>query len=205
MTDFIAVTRRVTASVRSRTGFTSSLRTSYSAYVLCGLASLVPVTLWAQVCTTSNVTSTASCSQGLVATRTVGSVISVVLSTVTLTLPTPTSADFDAGYVQATAPSITVYANTPWTLNIDSPAAVWPATATGSEPVRATKPVGDLSWSGTPSGAYAPLTTNSTQVILTGSATSGTNVRLYLRAALDWTQDTPGNYSITVRLTLTAP
>ena len=156
-------------------------------------------------CTNTNVGASASCTRNLTFTRTVGTVIKFDEGTLTVTLGAPTSTDFDAGYVQSAGPTVTVYSNSAWTLKLDSPASTWTGTATTSEPVRASKPVGDLRWSTTANGIYTALLTNSGVSVATGSATNGTPITLFFRTALNWTLDTPGNYTLSVRFTLTSP
>lgn len=124
---------------------------------------------------------------------------------VTFTLIAPTSVDFDAGYTTSAGPTITVYSNAPWTLKIDSPVTTWTGVATTAEPVRAAKPVGDLTWGHAVGGPYSAVLANSAVTLATGTATAGTVVPLFFRTVLNWTLDTPGNYSVQVRFTLTSP
>ncbi len=179
------------------------------------VAAVVCVTLasgaWASegtaqsTCTNTNSTATATCTRSLTFSRTVGSVIKFDGGTVTFTLAAPTSADFDAGYVQSTGPTIMVYSNAPWTLKIDSPVTTWTGTASSSEPVRAAKPVGDLTWAKTANGTYTAVLANTGATLATGTATNGAVVPLYFRTALSWLLDTPGTYTVSVRFTLTSP
>jgi hypothetical protein len=41
--------------------------------------------------------------------------------------------------------------------------------------------------------------------LVTGSATASNATTLYFRTLYDWTLDTPGNYSLSIVLTLTSP
>jgi hypothetical protein len=82
---------------------------------------------------------------------------------------------------------------------------VWTATNTApGVPARADKPAGDLKWSIIPNGAFAALTTSDANLV-TGSATASTATTLYFQTLYDWALDTPGNYSLSVVLTLTSP
>jgi len=47
--------------------------------------------------------------------------------------------------------------------------------------------------------------TTTDATLVTGAATASSATNLFLRTLYDWTLDTPGNYSLTVVLTLTAP
>ncbi|HEY8309259.1 MAG TPA: hypothetical protein VIG47_01820, partial [Gemmatimonadaceae bacterium] len=92
-----------------------------------------------------------------------------------------------------------------WTLKIDSPVTIWSGVATTAEPVRANKPVGELLWAHVLGGPYTALLANSGVSLATGAATNGTVVPLYFQTNLAWNLDTPGNYSIQVRFTLSSP
>jgi hypothetical protein len=120
-----------------------------------------------------------------------------------LTAPTP--ADFDAGFNSTTGPSLTVSANAPWTLQVRASTAFWAATNTSpGAPARTTKPAGDLKWSTASNGTFNALST--TDVLLVGgSATASSATTLYFHTLYAWTLDTPGNYSLSVILTLTSP
>jgi hypothetical protein len=100
---------------------------------------------------------------------------------------------------------LTVSANAPWTLHLRSTAAFWSATNTSpGAPARTTKPAGDLSWSTSASGSFSPLTTSDASLV-TGPATASNATTLYFQTLYNWALDTPGNYSQTIVLTLTAP
>jgi hypothetical protein len=120
-------------------------------------------------------------------------------------LSAPTTADFDAGFNATTGPTLTVSANAAWTLHLRSSATFWTATNTSpGAPARTTKPAGDLRWSTASNGAFSALTTSDANLV-TGGATAANATTLYFQTLYDWTQDTPGNYSLSIVLTLTAP
>jgi hypothetical protein len=120
-----------------------------------------------------------------------------------LTAPTP--ADFDAGFNATSGPTLTISANASWTLSVRAAAATWTATNTSpGAPARTTKPAADLKWSTASNGSFVSLTTSDVNLI-TGSATASNATTLYFRTFYSWTLDTPGNYSMSIVLTLTSP
>jgi hypothetical protein len=120
-----------------------------------------------------------------------------------LTAPTP--ADFDAGFNATSGPTLTVSANASWTLSVRAAAATWTATNTSpGAPARTTKPAADLKWSTASNGSFVSLTTSDVNLI-TGSATASNATTLYFHTLYAWTLDTPGNYSMSIVLTLTSP
>lgn len=124
----------------------------------------------------------------------------VTATTTSLTIPAPNLASYDTGFGTPTLLGVTVQANTPWTLDLAGVDATWTA-GVGARP---DKPVGDLQWAFTAPGAYSDLTqTNVT--VFSGPATANTSGELYFRVRYDWTLDSPGTYSLPIRLVLTAP
>lgn len=120
-------------------------------------------------------------------------------------LTTPTPADFDAGHNSTTGPTLTVSANSPWMLQLHASAAVWTATNTSpGAPARVNKPAGDLQWSTSAGGPFNALTT-ADATLVSGPATPASATTLYFQTVYDWILDTPGSYSLSVVLTLTAP
>ncbi|HUQ99720.1 MAG TPA: hypothetical protein VM166_09720 [Gemmatimonadaceae bacterium] len=136
---------------------------------------------------------------------TAGRVVLLQMSATSTTLTPPAPTDFDAGYNTTTGPTFTVSANAAWSLSLRSATALWSATNTSpGTPARTNKPAADLRWSTVAGGAYAPLTVGDVGLV-NGVATPGSATTLYLRTLYDWTLDTPGNYSLSIVLTLTSP
>jgi hypothetical protein len=136
---------------------------------------------------------------------TAGRVVRLQVSAGSTALTAPTPADFDAGLNATTGPILTVSANAAWTLHLRAAAALWTATNTSpGAPARTTKPAADLNWSTASNGAFTALTTGDVTLV-TGSATATSATTLYFRTLYNWTLDTPGNYSLSIVLTLTAP
>jgi hypothetical protein len=136
---------------------------------------------------------------------TAGRVVQLQMSAGSTPLTAPTTADFDAGFNSTSGPTLTVSANAPWTLHIRAAAASWTATNTSpGAPARTNKPAGDLQWATSSGGPFAALTASDANLV-GGSATASNATTLYFQTLYDWTLDAPGNYSLSIVLTLTAP
>jgi hypothetical protein len=136
---------------------------------------------------------------------TAGRVVRLQVSAASTSLTAPTTADFDGGFNATIGPTLTVSANAPWTLHIRAASATWTATNTSpGAPARINKPAGDLKWSLVAGGAFAPLTTSDAN-LFAGSATVNNAATLYFQTLYNWALDSPGNYSLSIVLTLTAP
>lgn len=134
-----------------------------------------------------------------------GRVVRLQVSAGSTSLTGPTPADFDAGFNATAGPTFTVSANAPWTLYLRASSALWTAVNTSpGAPARTTKPAADLKWSTTSNGTFAALTTTDVTLV-SGVATASSATTLFFQTLYGWTLDTPGNYSLTVVLTLTAP
>jgi hypothetical protein len=147
----------------------------------------------------------ASCTQPGSATMTAGRVVRLQVSAGSTSLTAPTPADFDAGFNSTTGPTLTVSANAPWMLQVRASTADWTATNTSpGAPARVNKPAADLKWAPSSAGPFIALSTTDVTLV-SGSATANSATTLYFQTLYSWTSDTPGNYGLTVVLTLTAP
>ena len=147
----------------------------------------------------------ASCGLPGSVSMTAGRVVRLQVSAGSTPLTAPLPADFDAGFNSTTGPTLTVSANAAWTLHLRASSALWTATNTSpGAPARTTKPAADLKWSTASNGAFAALTTGDVTLV-TGSATASNATTLYFQTLYNWTLDTPGNYSLSIVLTLTSP
>ena len=147
----------------------------------------------------------ASCGVPGSVSMTAGRVVQLQMSAGSTALTAPTPADFDAGFNATSGPTLTVSANAPWTLSVRAAGATWTATNTSpGAPARTTKPAADLKWSTASNGSFVSLTTSDVNLI-TGSATASNATTLYFQTLYSWTLDTPGNYSMSIVLTLTSP
>jgi hypothetical protein len=164
--------------------------------------SIAPAKAGAQ-CTASG--APASCGVPGSVSMTAGRVVRIQMSAASTPLTAPTPANFDAGFNATAGPTLTMSANAAWTLHIRSVAALWTASNTSpGAPARTNKPAADLKWSTASNGAFAALTTSDANLV-TGSATASSITTLYFQTLYNWTLDTPGNYSLAIVLTLTAP
>lgn len=136
---------------------------------------------------------------------TAGRVVRLQVSAGSTTLTAPTPADFDAGFNATTGPTFTVSANAAWTLHLRASTALWSATNTSpGAPARTNKPAADLMWTTASNGAFTAMTTTDVNLV-TGAATASSFTTLFFQTLYNWTLDTPGNYSLSVVLTLTSP
>jgi len=175
--------------------------------VIVGIALCVavgaPSLTLAQSCSASG--GPGSCNVPATVSMTAGRVVRLQMSAGSTPLAAPTTADFDAGFNSTTGPSLTMSANAPWTLYIRAGSSVWSATNTSpGAPARVNKPAADLKWSTAAAGSFAPLSITDAS-LATGTATASAATTLYFQTLYNWTVDSPGNYSLTVVLTLTAP
>lgn len=128
--------------------------------------------------------------------------VRVALSGSSIALDPPVSDDFDAGFGQTVGPTLTVTSNSAWSISARVTQAQWTASPA---PARANKPAADLRWSRFAGGLFADFTTANVTVENGAVATAGTVIPLYFRVRYDWLLDTPGDYSIPVQFTITAP
>lgn len=172
------------------------------AALIVALLTLAPEFVGAQ-CTA--VGAPANCSVPGSVSMTAGRVVRLQLSAGSTSLTAPTPADFDAGLNSTTGPTLTVSANSAWTLYVRASTALWTATNTSpGAPARTDKPAADLRWSTNAGGPFVGLSITDANLV-TGSATASQVTTLYFQTLYSWTQDTPGNYGLTLVLTLTAP
>ena len=175
----------------------------FSAYLAVAFAMFAPLPLIGQACTANG--SPGTCNRTGSVTMTAGRVVLLQVSAGSTGLTPPTPADFDNGFNATTGPTLTVSANAAWTLHLRASSAFWSATNTSAgAPARTTKPAADLKWSTASNGAFSALTTTDVNLV-TGAATASNVTSLYFQTLYNWTLDTPGNYSLSVVLTLTSP
>ena len=146
-----------------------------------------------------------SCGQPGSVSMTAGRVVRLQMSAGSTSLTAPTTTDFDAGFNSTTGPTLTVSANAAWTLHIRAASALWTATNTTSGvAARVDKPAADLKWSTSSGGVFTALSSSDASLV-NGSATASSPTTLYFQTVYDCSVDTPGNYSLSIVLTLTSP
>jgi len=116
---------------------------------------------------------------------------------------TATMADMEvaAGVATPVSVSFSVQGNRAWSVQISGAAATW----TASAGAWASKPVSDLRWSLSSTGATTAMSLTPVSVT-SGTATAGSaSTTVYLRPAVHWATDLPGTYTIGVVFTMTTP
>jgi len=168
-------------------------RLSLAAAVL--LAATITTQAAAQSCTG------AACTVITTASVSVPSIMRLTLNAVATTLTNPTETAFDLGFQDDAGPTASVKSNRPWNLTIAAQAATWTGTVGG----RPYKGAADLQWKQV-AGSYASLSTSASNVFTStqNAAGNGSAAMLY-RTVWSYAADVPGNYSLVVVYTLTAP
>lgn len=132
---------------------------------------------------------------------TVATVLRLTLNTSATSLTPPNEAAYDVGFQLDNGPIATVKANRGWTLKISASAATWTA-ASGA---RAGKPAADLLWSTTSGGTYTGLTTSPVTFGTAATGNAGLAQPAFYKTLWSYSNDTPGDYSLAVVYTLSAP
>ena len=114
-----------------------------------------------------------------------------------------TMADMEvaAGVATPVSVSFSVQGNRAWSVQISGASATW----TASAGAWASKPVSDLRWSLSSTGATAPMSLTPATVSSGGATAGSTSTTVYLRPAVHWATDLPGTYTIGVVFTVTTP
>src|SRR2546423_11339099 len=147
----------------------------------------------------------ANCGQAGSVSMTAGRVVRLQMSAGATSLTAPTTSDFDAGFNSTTGPTLTVSANAAWTLQIRAASPLWTATNTATGvAARVDKPAADLKWSTSSGGVFTALGASDASLV-NGAATASNATTLYFQTLYNWSVDTPGNYSLSIVLTLTSP
>ena len=132
---------------------------------------------------------------------TVSTVLRLTLSQSATSLTAPNEAAYDAGFQLDNGPVATVKANRGWTLKVSANAALWTA-ANGAQ---ASKAAADLLWSTTSGGTYTGLTTSPATFGSAATGNAGSAQSVFYKTLWSYANDTPGDYSLVVVYTLSAP
>jgi hypothetical protein len=152
----------------------------------------------------SSCSSTTSCSVAVTFRLPQPNVVSLALTAATTTLP-PLTAQAMGSAVDVAGPTMTVRANAPYRVTVQSATATWAYSGAGENPQ---KPASDLLWGPTATGPWVSSATSATLWPSSGQvapATSGQSLALFYRTQWSWTTSPPGAYSLPVNITLTSP
>jgi hypothetical protein len=135
----------------------------------------------------------------------VSDVLRLSLSTTGVSLGSPTEADYSNGYRNVPGPAVTahVMSNRAFQVQVIGGGATF--TYAGSCPDPA-KPASDLQWSTSRLGRRAATNDMGTAgMLMNGGPSGNAQASLFLRTLWDFTRDVPGDYSLAIRFTLSAP
>lgn len=128
----------------------------------------------------------------------VGTVLRLSLQGPAAVVASANQETLQSGTAASAGPSAVVRSNGAWRLVISAAQDVWtPLDASA----RADKPASDLSWSTSADAAFADLSPAPVEAVR-GGPTGATALPLYYRTRFSPDSDTPGTYSMVVRLTL---
>lgn len=146
-----------------------------------------------------------NCSASTAATLTVGKVVQLTLATTASVLATPTVADYTTGYLTGTGQLVSIRSNASVVVQVAARTATWTATnTTAGVTAWVTKPSTDLQLAPSTTGPFTPLTTGG-YTLRSSGATGTLDLPVVYKVLLAWGTDTPGQYSLDVVYTVTAP
>jgi len=173
--------------------------------VLISLIVLLPALAEAQTsCTVTGTSGKCSPTVSMTspATMTNPALLQLTVSPATTLIATAAMTDMDVvdGMTTGSIATITVQGNRTWSISVNGNSALWSA-STGAW---TSKPVSDLHWSLTSTGASTPLSTTG-GTLIAGSPGAGTPTSVYFRPVVHWLTDKPGVYTMGITFTITAP
>lgn len=134
---------------------------------------------------------------------------SLTLSTTTITFPTPTEADYDNGFVNASTSIVATFNDTKESGPLAGDQRTSTISISGS--TTGSKPIGDFQWQRNGTGTWTSLTATDATVesrqIIVNTLNDPWAATVLFRSLLNWTTDAPGSYSATIvfKLTITTP
>jgi hypothetical protein len=150
-------------------------------------------------------TAPGNCTATTSATVTIGRVVQLTLATTATAIATPTITDYTNGYVTGSGQTVSIRANANVVVQVAARTAAWSATNTTTGVAAwTTKPSTDLQLGPSASGPFTALTTAGYTLSSTGP-TATLDLPLAYKVLLAWGTDTPGQYSLDVVYTVTAP
>jgi hypothetical protein len=132
-------------------------------------------------------------------------VLRLSLSVPGISLGSPSEADFAAGHKDVIGPGVTatVKANRAFQVQVGGSTGTFQYAGSAPDPA---KPASDLLWSTSQAGLPATSTHMGMTSMLLNQGTGGSvQATIYMRTLWSFLRDVPGNYSMSVRLTLSAP
>ena len=141
------------------------------------------------------------CSVNDTAKVTVATVLRLSLSSSATLLTAPDETAYDAGFQLDNGPVATVKANRGWTLKVSANAAAW----TAANGARAGKPASELLWATSSGGTYTGLTTSPATFSSAATGSAALAQSVFYKTLWSYANDTPGDYSLVVVYTLSAP
>ena len=150
-------------------------------------------------------TAPGSCTATTSATVTVGKVVQLTLATTGTVIATPTITDYTNGYITGSGQALSVRANASVVVQVAARTAAWSATnTTAGVAAWTTKPSTVLQLGAAAAGPFTALTTAGYTLSSTGP-TATLELPVAYKVLLNWGSDTPGQYSLDVVYTVTAP
>lgn len=128
----------------------------------------------------------------------VGTILRLSLQGSPIVLSTASSETIQSGGQANAGPSAVVRSNGSWKLHISAAQEIWTPMDSSA---RLDKPATDLTWSTISTDGFSSLSTGPAEAAQ-GGPTGGTTLPLYYRTRFAPVADTPGAYSMVVRLTL---
>ena len=132
---------------------------------------------------------------------TVTTVLRLTVGAAATTLTAPNEAAYDAGFQLDNGPVAGIKANRAWTLKVSANAVSW----TAANGARAGKPAADLLWSTSSGGTYTGFSTTPATFFSGATGTGNSSATMYYKTLWAYSSDTPGDYSLVVVFTLSAP
>jgi hypothetical protein len=132
---------------------------------------------------------------------TVATVLRLTVSQAATALTPPNEAAYDAGFQLDNGPVAGIKSNRAWTVKVSANAATW----TAANGARAGKPASDLLWATSSGGTYTGLTTTPATFTSGATGTGNASQQMYYKTLWGYSSDTPGDYSLVVVFTLSAP
>jgi hypothetical protein len=169
-----------------------------TAKVTLGVLALVLSATQAQA---QNTCSANPCSVNDTVKVTVATVLRLTLGASATTLTAPNESAYDAGFQLDNGPVAGIKSNRAWTLKISANATTW----TAANGARAGKPAADLLWSTSSGGTYTGFSTTPATFFSGATGTGNASSQIYYRTLWAYSADTPGDYSLVVVFTLSAP